>query len=303
MKGPLLALILILFPSLSYEQNSVQTKEIKLKYTNGYEVFRICTSGCQTNFDDKKEYFWYNEFSRIKSTKGGSGGDLLHGDYKFYDEAGNLRMNRTYYLGLPDANEKKWDSLGNVISLAKYNKGILVYLKELDEKKYWIEYNGEFLKEGNNRKIYTQFNILVSEETFLSDLRRHFKIYYENFGNLEEEYTTSGIDRDYYAGKYTAYYENGKLKAEGQFCEGVLYNNIKVGTWKFYNSDGTLDVSQNYKAEILKWDNGEMKSCGGYFYENESNSWIKIGEWQYFNEDGKLKSKETYKMGILESAQ
>ena len=89
-----------------YGQTSIQTKEIKINYTNAIEIFKICVSGCVTNYDVKNEYFWYTDFSKIKSTEGGSGGNLLHGNYKLFDENGNLRQDKNYYFGLPDGTEK-----------------------------------------------------------------------------------------------------------------------------------------------------------------------------------------------------
>jgi antitoxin component YwqK of YwqJK toxin-antitoxin module len=134
-------------------QTSIQTKEVKIPYTNGYEIFRICISGCAVSFGDKQEYFWYTEFSKIKSTKGGSGGNLLHGNYKFYDEHGNLRQDKSYYLGLPDGSEKNWDSLGNITSQTKYNKGKIVYWKFQNDEKNWIELIGQIFQEGTIKKF------------------------------------------------------------------------------------------------------------------------------------------------------
>lgn len=187
----IIILSLSLLTIQSYEQSPIQTKEIKIPYTNGYEVFNICSSGCSTTFDDKKEYFWYNEFSKIKSTKGGSGGSLLHGNYKFYDENGNLRQDKYYYLGLSDGSEKTWDSLGNITSQYKYSKGDIIYMKFQNEEKYWIEFNGPMFKEGTVRKVYTQFNSLISEETMLANFKQRIKTYYEYSGKVKEQFTTS----------------------------------------------------------------------------------------------------------------
>lgn len=297
MRQTISILTLFLLTIVSYGQTAIQTKEIKIQYTNGNEIFKICTSGCPTSFDDKKEYFWYTEFSNIKSTKGGSGGSLLHGNYKFYDENGNLRQDKNYYLGLPDGSEKNWDSLGNIKSQTKYSKGVIIYWKFQNEEKYWIEFNGQMLKEGTIRKVYTQYNSLISEETMLPKFRQHIKTFYEYSGKLKEDYTTSGIGRDYLAGKYTSYFENGKVEVDGQYYNGE-YTNIKVGTWKWYKSDGTLDATEIYKVEVEKWDNGEIKVAGGYIFDSEKNTWLKIGEWRWYTEEGKFQSSKKYKWGV-----
>ncbi len=297
MKKEIFILLISLITFHVYGQSSIQTKEIKIPYTNGYEVFKICSSGCSTTFDDKKEYYWYTEFSKVKSTKGGSGGSLLHGNYKFYDEYGNLRQDKNYYLGLSDGSEKNWDSVGNIISQYKYSKGDIIYMKYQNEEKYWIEFNGPMFKEGTVRKVYTQNNSLVQEETMLADFKQKIKTYYEYSEKLKEEFTTSGIGRGYLMGKFSSYYENGKIEVEGQFYDEE-YLNIRVGTWKWYNSDGTLDATQNYKAEVVKWPNGELKLAGGYILNSETNEWLKDGEWRWYDEDGKYKSSIKYNWDV-----
>lgn len=295
----ILAITLLTFQS--YGQTSIQTKEIRIPYTNGLEVFKVCVSNCNTTFDDKKEYFWYTEFSNIKSTKGGSGGDLLHGNYKFYDENGNLRQEKDYYLGLPNGSGKTWDSIGNIISQTKYSNGDIIYLKFNNEEGEWIEHicvngkKGFLMSKGWVKKIYSEYNRLLSEQTFLAFDSAHVKNYFES-GNLSKEYTSYSLN--YMAGKYTSYYENGKIKAEGQFYEGKTYLNIQIGTWKYYNSDGTLEGTQKFKENIELWDNGNKKVIGGYILYGDNQTWLQTGEWRWYDEDGKLQSSKRYEGGI-----
>lgn len=297
MKKEIIALLISLPSFQTFGQSSIQTSEVKIRYVNGYEIFNICFSGCSTIFDDMKNYYWYTEFSRIKSTMGGSGGSLLHGNYKFYDQDGNLRQDKNYYLGLLDGNEKNWDSIGNIISHYKYDKDEIVYMKFQDDERYWIEISGPMLKEGTVKKVYTQFNSLISEETMLVDFKRRVKMFFELSGKLKEEFTTSGPRRDYLMGKYVSYFENGKIEVDGQFCDEKFLN-IRVGTWNWYNSDGTLKTSINYKAEVVKWPNGELKMAGDYILDTETNEWLKNGEWRWYDEEGKYQSSIKYKWGI-----
>ena len=285
----------------SYAQTSIQTKEIKIPYTNGLEVFNVCVSNCQTTFDDKKEYFWYTEFSKIKSTKGGSGGDLLHGNYKFFDENGNLRQDKNYYLGLPEGSEKNWDSIGDIISQTKYTKGEVIYWKFKDEGGELIEHicvngkKGFFMSKGWVKNIYSKYNRLSSEQTFLAFDSAHVKSYFES-GKLSKEYNSYSMN--YMAGKYTSYYENGKTRTDGQFYEGKTYSNIQVGTWKFYKSDGTLNGTLQYKANIELWDNGNYKDVGGYILDSDNKTWLKTGEWRWYDEEGKFQSSKKYERGV-----
>lgn len=166
------------------------------------------------------------------------GGNLLNGNYKFYDEDGNLRVDKNFLLGLEDGNDVSWDSLGNITAKTTYTKGDIIYWKFLNEENYWIEFNGPMFSEGTIRKVYTKYGTLISEEKMLADFKQHVKIYYEYpTGQLKEEYTTTGLGGDYISGKYTSYYTNGKIEVDGQFYEGK-YTNIRIGTWKWYNKMG-----------------------------------------------------------------
>jgi len=294
-----LALIyLTYFLTLNLYGQTCQNEEIKIRYTNGFEVFNVCKTNPTITFDEKKEYYWYTEFSKIKSTKGGCGGNLLNGNYKFYDEDGNLRIDKNYLLGLEDGNDVRWDSLGNIIAKTTYKKGDIIYWKFLNDKNYWIEFNGPMFSVGTIRKVYTKYGTLISEDKMLADFKQHVKIFYEYpTGQLKEEYTTTGLGGDYMSGEYTSYYKNGETKVEGQFYEGE-YTNIRVGTWKWYNEDGTLDSGSTYKAEVTNWANGEKKMIGGYIYDNDNEQWVKIGEWKWFDETGKLIETKKYQWGV-----
>jgi len=293
-----LILILTYLIEVTVNGQTCQQEEIKIRYTNGFEIFNVCKSNPQISYDEKKEYYWYTEFSKIKSTKGGCGGNLLNGNYKFYDEQGNLREDKNYYLGLPDGNNLIWDSLGNITSKTTYEKGKNIYWKFLNENDLWIEINGPIFKEGTVRKIYSKYGTLISEDKMLANFKQHFKIYYEYPAKqLKEEYTKDALGLDFMTGKYTSYYENGKLEVEGQFYEGD-YLNIKVGKWKWYNKDGTLDSENDYKAEVTYWPNGEIKMSGGLILDTDTNQWVRIGEWRWYAEDGKIYEKKEYRWGV-----
>lgn len=293
-----LLLILSLLTVKSFGQTTIQSNEIKIHYTNGYEIFRVCATGCQTNYNDNKKYFWYTEFSKVKSTKGGSGGSLLHGNYKFYDGKGNLRQDKNYYLGLSDGTEKNWDSLGNITSTTKYNKDDIIYWKFQGKDGAWVEHIGAMFTEGWIKKSYTKYNSLIAEQTMLADFKTHTKIYYEYGDNsLKEEYTSSDMNGDFIIGKYTAYYENGKIQTEGQFYDGK-YTNIKTGTWKWYKFDGTLDATEQFKANVEFWSNGEIKVAGGYVLNSETNEWLKTGEWRWYTDEGIFQSSKKYEWGV-----
>ena len=276
---------------------SIVNKQITIPYTNGKEVFSVCATHCATSFVEKDKYYWYTPFSKIKSTNGGAGGDLLHGNYKFYDQEGNLRQDRNFFLGRLDGSEKTWDSLGSITSQLRYVKGQVVYWKFKNDEGYTVEHIGPMLHPGSIKRAYSKYNALLSERTYLPDFKSHVKLFYEDAkSTLKEEYTTDGFSDDYMIGKYTSYFENGKVKVEGQFYNGKL-TNIKVGTWKWFNADGTLNASEQYKEHIELWPNGEKKAVGMYYLLEETKTWVKDGSWRWYTEEGKWQASKEYKLG------
>lgn len=278
-------------------QTSINTKEVKIEYSNGLEIFRICTSGCSQTFDNSKEYFWYTDYSKIKSTKGGNGGNLLHGTYKYYDADGNLRSEKNYYLGLEEGNAKDWDSLGNITSQAKYKKGLCTYLKYQTEAQYWVEFVGPIFEIGSMKKTYSPFNLLIAEETVLPDYRLLIKTYYENSGKIKEEYETSGLGYDRIAGKFVQYFENGKIQITGQYYNGKN-THVRDGKWTWFNPDGSIESIEVYKACVEYYNNGNKKVAGSYIFDNENNNWVKGGIWEWYDEEGVLKSTKTFNWDI-----
>ncbi len=294
-------LILFIFSiAISYGQVPVTTKEIVIDYTNGREIFEICTTGCKINFEDSKTYHWYTEFSKIKTSEGGSGGDLLHGNYKFFDKNRNLRVEKNYVLGLLNGVHKAWDSTGNLILHIKYNMGNHNYFKIFnpEDEGYWIEWIGQMLAEGSKKRIYNQFNKLSSEGTVLSNGQLYRKVFFENSGKISQEYTLSSWGKEeFLKGRFTSFYENGLHKVEGQFYDGD-YTNIKVGVWRFFNPDGTLKAVEKFKSGVEFWDNGKYKIKGGYIFDDVDNTWKKNGEWIWYKEDGFIESEKKYDWDI-----
>lgn len=294
MRKTIFGLLLSLLSTIALSQSSYQTKEIKITYSNAVEVFNVCVNNPTFTYDDKEEYFWYTEFSKIKSTWGGTGGKLLHGNYKLYNENGSLIADYNYFLGLKNGVFKQWDSVGNITRTEKYEKGKLVYMKFLNDG-YWIEHTGDFGLEGWIKKVYTQWGVLVEETKGLQGFFNcHTKQFYEFSGKIKQEFYTD--DKRFY-GKRISYFEDGKIESEVQYCEDSPVE-IRTGIWKWYNSDGTLDSQEEYKAEVIKWENGKYKSAGGYILDNNSNQWLRTGEWKWYKETGEFESSKKYESGV-----
>jgi len=296
MDTALLVNSVLLFLSISLQgQTPISTKEISIEYANSKAVFGVCTSGCKQSFDERKEYTWYDDSPQIGSTKGGAEGSLLHGNYKLYDSFGILRSEKNYSLGLLDGNTRDWDSIGAIISLATYSQGICIYSKYQIEDNYWVEFDGPAYEVGTVNKFYSPNNQLVAETRALPEYRLNYKSYYPETGQLEKEYTVANSNEGNFVGKYSLYYENGNPKIIGQYYDGTIPN-IRDGKWVWCNPDGTVAVTELYKACVEFYPNGNKKLVGGYVFDDSSQSWKKQGVWEWYSEQGMMLTSVTYEL-------
>ena len=97
------------------------------------------------------------------------------------------------------------------------------------------------------------------------------------------------------------YYSNGKVRLKGyhgHYANKEISTDYYLGTWYYYNQNGTLHHSIYYhndlpsKSFILKkeyYPNGKVKSIEKYnnydLYQSEEK---KMGKWRYFDSNGKL---------------
>lgn len=273
---------------ISQTKNATIPVEQKIiQYNNGREIFYICRSNPINNFNEDLEYFWYNEYSKIKSTKGGAGGNLLHGKYQFFDVNGNLLTEVNYYAGLQDGISKSWDSSGTVIELFKFNKGKLIYSKfKSNNSDNIIEWNGPALEKGSIKKIYTSYGRLEQTEEMLDGFKFKVTEYYLK-GQIKKIYTTGILDMMY--DEYIEYYENGKMKLYGKFED-----NWKSGEWKKFNEAGILIYSEKHRINRQYTTDNKKISEGGEYYDTNKNEWVRDGLWIWYTDNGEdiLSTKE-----------
>ena len=281
----------------------IQTKEVKIEYSNGIKIFNICVENCKTEFLENVNYTWYNEYSKIKSTKGGAGGNLLHGNYKMYVE-GNLFSENNYYLGVLNGTQKDWDSIGNLIQISKYIKGKMTYWKFKNDENLWIEYIGAPFESGTIKNVFTNYGNILSNEITLPNTNKLIKTYYEFSGKLKSEFSSYSLGWEARTGTYKSYFENGKIEIEGQFLDdkkdyinSTKSTNLKDGIWTYYNSDGTIDFKLQFKADIAFWANGNKKHNGVYVFSEKTNKWLMHGLWIWFKEDGSFQYRKNFEWG------
>ncbi|RZK59935.1 MAG: hypothetical protein EOO91_03305 [Pedobacter sp.] len=111
---------------------------------------------------------------------------------------------------------------------------------------------------------------------------------YDKKDNLREKINFEDKKLEVRKGPY-AFYENGKVKEEGQYDKGH-----KNGIWQRFYPNGQLFERLNYWYGKLAgpftsfWDNGKLKIEGKYSNDK------KIGLWEYYYSNAKLALRESY---------
>lgn len=279
----------ISYPLYSIAQNKSNTKSNdniistltkSVAYTNGVEIFSICKDNPKIDFKDDLEYWWYQEFTKIKNTMGGAGGNLLHGKYRFYDEMGNLINEGNYYYGLKNGMHRTWNKNGSIKETLKYNKGVIVYAKFISpENDEIIEWNGPPLEVGSIKKVYNSSNKLIQTEELTHDYKIKIISYHYN-GKIKNKYTKGFMD-DWYYDEFIEYYENDQIKMKGKYEE--IW---KIGNWIWYNNDGTIINTIKYQIRD-ELDSNNRRIKGGEYWDQVENKWKKTGLWIWFKENGK----------------
>jgi hypothetical protein len=176
-----------------------------------------------------------------------------------------------------------------------------------------VEQIGKILSDGWVKNSIDQYdNLLVSKKTFLDEesiikkLKTTTTIYYKSPTAKKEEYTTFMILNDIYIGNYTEYYENGNKKVSGKLFDpydnGIdkYAGNIQDGQWNWCLENGELDSTEKYRIEITYWNNGNIKSIYGQYFDKEENKWLNHGDFYSYEETGEEIGKITkYEFGNI----
>ena len=92
-------------------------------------------------------------------------------------------------------------------------------------------------------------------------------------------------------GKWSKSYPNGQIQYEGQFKD-----DRETGTFTYYNQDGSIAQTIEYKADTghatAYYKNKKVMSRGTYVDRKKN------GLWQYFTEKGRKIKEETFEMGV-----
>jgi uncharacterized protein len=191
--------------------------------------------GNYDNGNQTGEWKYYHSNGKIEQTGKFTKQGKLTGTWKWYFDNGQLLKEETYRNGLRDGLSTEYDETGKIIGEGEFVNG--------NEDGPWFELIGDCFIRG----------------TYRDGLRNGMWQYFyldHNQGKTDSLcYYKGAYIEDNPDGKHTWYWENGKVKDEGNYVNGR-----KEGEWFKYNFDGTLFMIITYKQGVeTRYDGVKIK--------------------------------------------
>jgi uncharacterized protein len=170
------------------------------------------------------------------------------GQWKFYSQTGKTEQTGGYNNGRPDGSWKWFYDNGNILREEQYFQG--------NRDGVFVEYseNGDVLSQGEytdgekNGKWINKTAGILEEGEYITGLKEGtWKIFYID-GKLKFK---GNFVQDNPDGQHVFYYENGKIK-EDQYYK----NGIRIKTWKKFNEEGLPLIIITYKDDVETSING-----------------------------------------------
>ncbi len=176
--------------------------------------------------DGKKIAYWkfYYKNGQLEqeglfNAKGNS-----EGEWKWYFENGNELLISNFQDGLEEGSFVEYDEAGNIIT------------------------KGEFIEGQETGAWYYNINNYISQGIYVEGKRS--ELWKDIFPNGKTAFTGAYIE-DNPNGKHTYYWDNGKLKEEGNYIMGK-----REGEWKKFDEEGLLFVRTFYRnGREIRYDN------------------------------------------------
>lgn len=144
----------------------------------------------------------------------------LHGLQRYYDQLGNLQYEKNYNHGVLHGAEREFFSTGY----------------HLKQETHWN--NG--VKNGVARWYYPRGGVSASYN-YVDDKIEGEVVYYYQSGRMKQRTMYVNSERH---GLNESFYETGVKKEVGEY-----YNSEQVGTWYYYNVEGELERTRDFKAK------------------------------------------------------
>jgi len=179
---------------------------------------------------------------------------LKQGDWKEFHESGGIMREMTYRNDVLHGYYKEYDQKGRLTLTMLYDNGSIVKSNVEDQPD--IEIKNRY--DANGRLTYSG----PYRDTIPVGVHRM----YGNGGEVINSfiYNDNGLllsegivnESGYYNGRWKDYYQDGKVRAEGNYSESR-----RTGIWKFYNSAGRMEQTGSFN-------NGRPDGLWRWYYEN-----------------------------------
>ena len=296
-----------------------KTKEIAFEIKNGNGIIKYFSSyehyvyfemqvidgelkGIGKEYNEKSQLIFEGEYSNKK--KNGKG--------KEFDPTGKLVFKGEYYNGFRNGKGQEYFNNGNIMFEGEYlnrNKINGYFYNIKGEKESQIiegkgkikeyDYDGRLTFEGEYKeggrycgkvKEYNDKGRISFDGVYDKGIKKGNKIWYYENGNVQAIYEYKDdssfesqkqfyedgkikLEGNIFDGKVKEYHQNGKIKFEGE------YKSLKRAKGKEYNDKGYLEFEGEYR-------DGEKRN--GIFKEYDDNGNLKA-EGEYLNGEKKLK--------------
>ena len=187
--------------------------------------------------------------------------------YSFYD-GGNILSEVTYRNDKKNGYLKEYAMNGDLLKISKFVDDVLQPEAEEIQK---LEVQNEYYPDGKI-KISAMFRNGIPEgikREFNSDGIVEKSYLYKNGILIGEGIVKEDGDRD---GPWKDYYNDGKLKSEGNYDNGK-----QTGLWKYYHQ------------------NGKIEQTGKFNKQGKPD-----GTWKWYFDTGQLLKEENYRNGLRE---
>ena len=197
----------------------------------------------QTDSKGRRQGQWVDFYPNgQKRYEGAFKNDKCKGEFRYYDEQGNLKATNTFDKTGDKALNKTYAPNGRVVATGYY-----VNQKKEGEWRYFDKESGQLLLLEDNvggkvngwSRLYNPKNGKLAEETqYVNGIPEGVCKKYSDTGVLlmEGQYHNGMLE-----GPAKTYYPNTNVKEEGSYSKGE-----KVGEWKTYNEDGDLIVVDHF---------------------------------------------------------
>lgn len=195
---------------------------------------------------------------------------LQEGNYKQWNKDGILLMDYNF------SNGNKNGKCVDYYSFGEYGGGV-----HCSGQPLVIEYytNGEPTGTHTSYTCKNGNTTILKSKTVYSTNKYTMTYYFENGKTMTY---AEGIRRNrmnFNDGKYIDYYENGKIKTEGEYKDkGGNYESVKFGKWIHYYEDGNILGEENYDewgkalGKFLELDNNGNIIADGEFAKDPKSS-------------------------------